>query len=224
MGAGGSPTHLVGDEMSSIAQTTPRNGRRNFNLRAYLAGTAATAALIGAVVFAFASLGAYVAFNGLPVGGSDAGSEPGSVIVGKSAVKATPVKSQTTSRGTVDARRQDAASAQGGGAGANDVTSTATSNSPSQPAPQTTVTPTDTSNPPVTTGGGGDANPSSGTAPDAGDPPSTTLPTPNVTGPNAVGGTVGTVEQTLHDVGVEVPLSNPGGAVDQVSDSLLGGN
>jgi hypothetical protein len=210
--------------MSSIAQTTPRTGRRNFNLRAYLAGTAATAALIGAIVFAFASLGAYVAFNGLPVGGSDAGTEPSSVTVGESAVKATPVKTHSTSRGAVDTRRQDSATGQAVGSSANGGGGASTPSSTTQPPAQTTVAPTDTSNTPVTTSNGGDANPSSGAAPEAGDPPSATAPTPNLTGPNSVGGTVGTVEQTLHDAGVNVPLSDPGAAVDQVSDSLLGGN
>lgn len=46
-------------------------GRINFSLRAYLAGGGATAALIAAAVLVFAALGAYVAFEGLPVGGDD---------------------------------------------------------------------------------------------------------------------------------------------------------
>lgn len=224
MGAAGSPAHLVGHEMSSIADTTPRTGRRNFNLRAYLAGTAATAALIGAVVFAFASLGAYVAFNGLPVGGSDASSEPASVTVGESAVKTAPARSKSTSHGAIEARRQDTASAQGGSPGANGGADASTSNTPAQPAATATAGPTDTVAPPVNTSNGPDVNPSSGAAPETGDPPSATIPTPTVTGPNSVGGTVGTVEQTLHDAGIDVPLSDPGSAVDQVSDSLLGGN
>ena len=44
-------------------------GGRNFSLRAYLAGGGATAALIAAAVLSFGALGAYVAFEGLPVGG-----------------------------------------------------------------------------------------------------------------------------------------------------------
>lgn len=49
---------------------------RNFGLRAYLAGGGATAALIAAAVLVFGSLGAYVAFEGLPIaGGADAAGE-----------------------------------------------------------------------------------------------------------------------------------------------------
>ncbi len=44
---------------------------RNFNLRAYLAGGGATLALIAAAILAFGSLGAYVAFEGLPIGDGD---------------------------------------------------------------------------------------------------------------------------------------------------------
>jgi hypothetical protein len=223
MGAGGSPAHLVGDEMSSIAETTSRTGRRNFNLRAYLAGTAATAALIGAVVFAFASLGAYVAFNGLPVGGSEASSEPTSVSVGESAVKTAPARSQDTSRGVINGARQDSGSAQGGGSGTHGGANASTATAPTQPVAPTTPGPTDSSGP-VNTTDGSNSNPSSGTSPQAGDPPSATIPVPHVSAPDAVGGTVGTVEQTLHDVGIDVPLTGQGSAVDQVSDSLLGDN
>ena len=56
--------------MSTIAQTKPRPGR-NFNLRAFLGGGTATTALIAAAVVVFSSLAAYVAFNGVPIGGSD---------------------------------------------------------------------------------------------------------------------------------------------------------
>jgi len=42
------------------------------NLRAYLAGTGATGALIAGAVVAFLSIGAIVAFDGFPLGGDDA--------------------------------------------------------------------------------------------------------------------------------------------------------
>jgi hypothetical protein len=48
--------------------TMPRIG----NLRAYLAGTGATGALIAGAVVAFLSIGAFVAFDGFPLGGDDA--------------------------------------------------------------------------------------------------------------------------------------------------------
>lgn len=62
--------------MSMEAKTGASVRVRNFNLRAYLAGGGATVALIAAAVLVFASLGAYVAFEGLPIGGdSDDGAE-----------------------------------------------------------------------------------------------------------------------------------------------------
>lgn len=42
------------------------------NLRAYLAGTGATGALIAGALVAFLTVGALVAFNGFPLGGDDA--------------------------------------------------------------------------------------------------------------------------------------------------------
>ncbi len=56
--------------MSTIASTQPP-ARRRFNLRAFLAGGTATAALIAAAVIVFGSLAAYVAFDGAPVRGDD---------------------------------------------------------------------------------------------------------------------------------------------------------
>ncbi|MGH2800693.1 MAG: hypothetical protein ACRDLO_02640, partial [Solirubrobacterales bacterium] len=58
--------------MSTAAETEPK-GRNHFNLRAYLAGGAATSALIAAAILVFGSLAAYVAFNGLPIVGGDDG-------------------------------------------------------------------------------------------------------------------------------------------------------
>src|SRR5262245_9395422 len=60
--------------MSSIASpASPQpTVRRRFNLRAFLAGGTATAALIAAAVVVFGSLAAYVAFEGSPVRGADA--------------------------------------------------------------------------------------------------------------------------------------------------------
>jgi hypothetical protein len=57
--------------MSKEARTETDVRGRNFNLRAYLAGGGATVALIAAAVLVFASLGAYVAFEGLPVGNGE---------------------------------------------------------------------------------------------------------------------------------------------------------
>jgi hypothetical protein len=212
--------------MSSIAQTQPRTGRRNFTLRAYLAGTAATAALLGAVVLVFASLGAYVAFNGLPIGGDQAASEPTSVEVGAAAQhagsKAAAHHQQITNAAI---RRQNAAAASsshasgGSNSGGGSSESGQASASPASPA-----TPTGTSTATVSANGSGTtvtAGPSQ-TTPSGGG--GSSLPTPQVTTPDSVGSTVGTVEQTLHQAGVDVPLSQAGSAVDQVTDGLVGGN
>jgi hypothetical protein len=213
--------------MSSIAQTQPRTGRRSFTLRAYLAGTAATAALLGAVVVVFASLGAYVAFNGLPIGGDDSAAEATSVTV-------TPATQQAAKR----SHRQQAANGSasqpnaGGSASraANDgsagrANSGDTASAEATAAPASPATPTGTSTATVTTGGSG-STATSGEAPQA--PASggggASLPTPQVTTPDSVGSTLGTVEQTLHGAGVDVPISQAGSTVDQVTDGLVGGN
>lgn len=61
---------------------------RNFNLRAYLAGAGATTALIAGAIVVFASLGAYVAFNGLPVGSGNENASQLTISAGE--VTATP--------------------------------------------------------------------------------------------------------------------------------------
>ena len=47
------------------------NPRRNANVRAYLAGGGATAALVAAAVIVFIGVAAFVGFNGLPFGAED---------------------------------------------------------------------------------------------------------------------------------------------------------
>jgi hypothetical protein len=212
--------------MSSIAQTQPRTGRRNFTLRAYLAGTAATAALLGAVVLVFASLGAYVAFNGLPIGGDSSDADTASIAVGHTVAAPAQQKARQRVAAGAPERRSSAGDSHqvnqhgSGGTGASGTTVDAS------PSPATaTATPSATS-PTVSAGdGGSNTTVSSGQEPTAGDPPSSpTLPTPHVTTPDSIGGTVGQVEQTLHQVGIDVPLTGQGSAVDDVTDSLVGGN
>ena len=208
--------------MSSVAQTQPRTGRRYFNLRAYLAGTAATAALLGAVVIAFASLGAYVAFNGLPIGGSSAATDT-SISVGHAAngVSARSRDKRTSAAANAQ-RSQDSRSHAGGSR-----TETATGGTETTTIPSTTAAVgTSAGQPTVTTTGAQQtvtAGPSS-PSPGGGSGGSPTIPTPNVTAPDAVGSSVGTVEQTLHDAGVDVPVGGSGSAADQVVGGLLGGN
>jgi hypothetical protein len=62
-------------------QTEPDpTATRALNKRAFLAGGAATSALIAAAALVFISLAAYVAFNGIPGGGGNDGA--GSVVIG----------------------------------------------------------------------------------------------------------------------------------------------
>jgi hypothetical protein len=56
--------------MDTVPDSQARKGR-NFNLRAYIAGGSATAALIAGTVIAFAALATYVGFNGVPLGDDD---------------------------------------------------------------------------------------------------------------------------------------------------------
>ena len=206
--------------MNSIAHTQPRTGRRNFNLRAYLAGTAATAALIGAVVLAFASLGAYVAFNGLPIGGTEADVEA-SVAVGP-ALAPERVSDQ---RGTQQAAPADVRRDPGTSANPR-------ANEGSSGGSQASATAADTGTAPASAGDGaavatggaqGTTAPTPVQAGPSPNPPSSQTPSPHVTAPNVVGGTVGNVEHTLQQVGAEVPITGNGSAVEEVT-GLLGGN
>lgn len=98
--------------MSMEAETNTDVRIRNFNLRAYLAGGGATVALIAGAVLVFASLGAYVAFEGLPVGGGD---DDG----GQIAVESTePIASVAADRGSASNGAPGDRDADGGGSGA----------------------------------------------------------------------------------------------------------
>lgn len=68
--------------MSGPAQSAWRS-RHGFDLRAYLAGSAVTVALSAGVILVFGSLAAYVAFEGNPIGGGNAGASE--VVVESSA-------------------------------------------------------------------------------------------------------------------------------------------
>jgi len=115
---------------------------RNFNLHAYLAGGGATLALIAAAVLVFASLGAYVAFEGLPIG--DDGEDAAQVAV-EASNGAAGARSSGGSQGDADSGEPGASAAAGGGGdradagpGAGDAVdtgvSTAPATAPDQPA------------------------------------------------------------------------------------------
>ncbi|MET0823151.1 MAG: hypothetical protein ABWY79_02230, partial [Solirubrobacterales bacterium] len=85
--------------MNTIATTTKQpRGVKNFNLRAMLAGSAASASLIVAGVIVFGSLAAYVAFNALPIGdgGGEAEAERIAVQVDATADAGAPASAAAT--------------------------------------------------------------------------------------------------------------------------------
>jgi hypothetical protein len=207
--------------MSAIAETPASTASNGVNTRAFLAGGGATTALIAAAVIAFLSVAALVAFNGLPIGGGDANS--GSVQVGE--VPATGANAPELAAGAL-----------GGAAGAVAAT----------PAAPTAVDPT------LIPGFGGPGVPGApAILPGSGAP---SVPGTGTAGSGALGGTVGGVEDTAGNLGLDVPLDdatsgltgpldqtvndtvknvggalgNPnlgnqvGGAVDNVTDGLLG--
>src|SRR6476619_4796531 len=71
--------------MTALAHTAsaPRLGHLRVHLRAYLAGVGATPALTSAALVAFLSLATFVAFTGVPFGGSSVGG--GSAYLGSNA-------------------------------------------------------------------------------------------------------------------------------------------
>ena len=114
---------------------------RNFNLRAYLAGGGATLALIAAAILAFGSLGAYVAFEGLPIGDGD---DDVAQVAVESSNGSAGSRGSGSSQGDGDAGAPGASAAAGGGdradadSGAGDAVdtgvSTAPATAPDQPA------------------------------------------------------------------------------------------
>jgi hypothetical protein len=193
---------IASKQPSAVASSAPRG--KNFNLRAYFAGGAATVALIAAGVIIFGSLAAYVAFNGLPVGGGEETSD--SVAV--QAAAGAPANAAAALAAAPGAVAAAAAAPTAIAPAATGIGAPGTGGTGDDTTPGTT--PTDPGTPPsggptTTTGsvsGGGDAIAS---------------------GP--VGGAVDTVDGAASGAGVDVPLSETAGPaaaqVDQtVQDTL----
>lgn len=175
------------------------------NLRAYLAGGGATAALVAAAVVVFVSVAAFVGFNGLPFGSDES---PESTVV---VTSGAPLAAATAAAPTADAvaarpaRPSDAAaaeiiaalppgaappsgSARGGGSG----TDTPTTGDGTGPGPA----------PPV-------------------DPPG---PGPGTAGPGPLGNAVGGVEDTVNDLsGLDLPLGDLTDDVTKPLDEAVNG-
>lgn len=184
--------------MSAIAETPSSTASNGVNTRAFLAGGGATTALIAAAVIAFLSVAALVAFNGLPIGGG--GADAGSVQVGE--VPATGANAPEL-----------AAAALGDAPGAVAAT----------PAASTAIDPTQI---PGFAGSGG--------APGVPGAPGTVLGgsgAPSVAGSGSsgsgvLGGTVGGVEDTAGNLGLDLPLNDATneltGPLDQTLDDVGG--
>jgi hypothetical protein len=183
--------------MSAIAESPASTGSNGVNTRAFLAGGGATTALIAAAVIAFLSVAALVAFNGLPIGGDNADSA--TVQVGE-----VP----TTGSGNAP---ELAAAAAGGAAGAVAAT----------PAAATAVDP---SLIPGFPGAGSGLNGAPGSG--ALLPGADGVPTAPGTGSSGVlGGTVGGLEDTAGNAGLDLPLSDLSGGLtgplDQTANDTL---
>jgi hypothetical protein len=188
---GSSPMNTIATKQQpSPAVEAARSGHRNFNLRAYFAGGAVTAALIAAGVVVFGSLAAYVAFNGLPVGGGDTATDSVAVEASAGAPQnaaatlgaAAGAVAATPAATTAIAPAPGVAAANGGATTAPGTTAPATG-TPTGTTP-TATTPSGTA--PATTADTGSESSSSG----------------------PVANTVRGLEGVAAGAGVDVPLSD----------------
>ncbi|MDX6581978.1 MAG: hypothetical protein QOI10_1162 [Solirubrobacterales bacterium] len=231
---------IATEQQSAVVDRAPRRGK-NFNLRAYLAGGVTTAALIAAGIVLFGSLAAYVAFNGLPVGGGNEATD--SVAVQTGAAAAAPASAAATLAAAPGAVAASAAAgtaiAPAPGAGPNQGSpgpgggTPPTGNTPpgtTTPGTPTTPTPGTGTAPGTGTGGGSSTGPVGNavqglqnTAAGAGvDLPLTDTTAP-ITGP--VDDTAqGTLDQAGGAVGNPQLGQQVGGAVTGVTNQVLGGN
>jgi hypothetical protein len=168
--------------------TMPRIG----NLRAYLAGTGATGALVGGAVVVFLAATAFVAFNGFSLGGDDA---DGQVAIGTDtgagapeaaalALAAGPTAVAPTPAGGVVLAATGPGSGTGGGSGDG-------------------------------FGSDGPDGPGGPGGPGPGEPP------PGGSDGGAVGGVVQDLDETTSGLGVNAPLSQVTGPLTQQVDKTV---
>ena len=178
-------------KISSAEKRAPKN----VNARTLATGSGVTAALIAAAVLAFASVAAYVAFEGTPFG-SDDGSES-TVSLNSGAPQAAALAAAPTA----------------GAVAADPATPTAAALAEIIAAlPPGSVA-----------GSAGNGSGSPGTDPIAGGG-TDTGPGPGATeAPGAVQGTVGTVDDTAGGLGVDAPVSELTDPVTKQVDDTVGG-
>lgn len=178
------------------------------NIRAYLAGTGATAALVAGALVVFLSLAAFVGFKGLPFGGS---SERGDLYLGSNAGAAPEAAAAAlgAAPGAVAAAPVPGAPVgvavlvAGGG-------TTAVFTGPNGP-----------SFPHGPNGPGGPDNPP-GPCADCPVPPPPPGPTVNPDAKRALTGTVQNLDETTGELGLDTNLSGATGGLTRSLDDTLG--
>lgn len=189
-------------------ETAQPRSTRNFNLRAYIAGGAATTSLIAGAVLVFASLATYVAFNGFPVGGDGESASRVTVAAEQSTAPEAAAAALGRAPGAVAATAAAASATAPGSTGADGQGGGGATTAPGAGGPSTPTAP-----------GGDPAAPGTPTT------PVDTAATPTVGASGGGGQNAGPVGGAVNDVSgaTNVPLGEAaGGAVQQVDD-ILGG-
>jgi hypothetical protein len=191
--------------MSAIAENQRPSSANRFHLRAYLAGGGASTALVVGAVIAFLTIAALVAFNGLPFGkdgNRGAAQVPGASGGAPEAAAAVAAAAPGAVAATPAAATPVAPATGGAGsaAGGEDGASAPIATSPTAPGAF-----------PTQEGSG-----LPGTSP---------APPGAASGGGAVGETVGGVEQTAGNLGLDLPLTETTtgitGTVDQALEQTL---
>lgn len=184
--------------MNTISDIQPLAQRNRFGLRAYLAGSGAMVALTAAAILAFLALTTLVAFNGLPFGGGQSEADPVPV--------APPLGGAP-----------EAAALAAGAAASAAVAAT--------PAEDSSVAPPAPSGSSAGGSGAGIAGADGAPGPAPGVPG--TIPPASTSSSDVLGGTVGTLEQTGSNLGVNAPLGdvtqNVTGPLDKTLNQTLNG-
>lgn len=191
--------------MTTISETQAQ-GPRATHLRAYLAGTGATGALIAGALIVFLSLATYVAFNGIPFGGNGGNTDTAFLSAQTSGTPAAAATALGAAPGAVAAAPVPGAPIGAGGAGAGG--GGGAGGGAGGPGPSGGFPP-----------GGG---PGPGTTPPGGDPGPGPAPGPACTtcdSPGIVGNTVNQIDNTA---GTNLSGGPVGDAAGTVDDKVTG--
>jgi hypothetical protein len=178
--------------MESATLNLPRPSR-NGNLRAYLAGGGATAALVAGAVVVFLGVAAFVGFNGLPFGADESPAATVNIAAG------VPEAAAAAAAPTAGAVAEDPATPSA--AAIDEILASLPPGASGTTIPGLSETP----------GFGG--NGPGGTIPPGTTPPGTT--------PGALGNTVGGLENTASDAGINLPLDDLTKGITQPVDKAV---